>query len=129
MKKIIIVSFFSLLIFILLCELFYFLNFSNYSFNTIKYFDNIIYNYLYKFIIYFIFLNIFGILVKKLLKLKYLNMYVSISTLAQIISTIIIIYYKNHNQIDFQSTLTIIFLSILNSYNFFYSILFENVVK
>lgn len=129
MKKNFIYIAISLIEVILLSELFYFLNFSNYSFNLLKIFNSKMMNYIFKFIIYLVVIFVITFIVEKKSKYRDLKriIYVFSALNFLLYMTIMIIYFQNN--IDLQTILSSIFLSIFNSYSIFYSIFYKNIVK
>lgn len=129
MKKNFIYIAISLIEVILLSELFYFLNFSNYSFNLLKIFNSKMMNYIFKFIIYLVVIFVITFIVEKKSKYRDLKRIIYVFSVLNFLlyMTIMIIYFQNN--IDLQTILSSIFLSIFNSYSIFYSIFYKNIVK
>lgn len=110
-------------------QLLFYLNFTNYSFSSFRLIENNIANYLIIFFsISFILFVISFIFYKTKLRFKnsYLILLISIELFIAI-NLILRIYDKIF--LDIQSIFSLLFMVILSTYQFFYSIIYLNVVK
>ena len=110
-------------------QLLFYLNFTNYSFSSFRLIENNIANYLILFFSFrFILFVISFIFYKTKLRFKnsYLILLISIELFIAI-NLILRIYDKIF--LDIQSIFSLLFMVILSTYQFFYSIIYLNVVK
>lgn len=110
-------------------QLLFYLNFTNYSFSSFRLIENNIANYLIIFFsVSFILFVISFIFYKTKLRFKnsYLILLISIELFIAI-NLILRIYDKIF--LDIQSIFSLLFMVILSTYQFFYSIIYLNVVK
>ena len=110
-------------------QLLFYLNFTNYSFSSFRLIENNIANYLIIFFsVSFIVFVISFIFYKTKLRFKnsYLILLISIELFIAI-NLILRIYDKIF--LDIQSIFSLLFMVILSTYQFFYSIIYLNVVK
>ena len=110
-------------------QLLFYLNFTNYSFSSFRLIENNIANYLIIFFsVSFILFVISFIFYKTKLRFKnsYFILLISIELFIAI-NLILRIYDKIF--LDIQSIFSLLFMVILSTYQFFYSIIYLNVVK
>ena len=110
-------------------ELFYFFNFTSFTFSSLKIIDNYWLDILIiVVIIILIEITITCLLICFKLKVKKLRDYFIISLIKFMILCFILIELKLF-KIEFQSLISLLFSVILTTYQFFYSIFYSNVVK
>ena len=114
---------------ILINQLLFYLNFTRYTFSLMKIVENSFINYFILFASLSLLLFLFAIILFKM-KIKISkSSYLFILSVAIFLIINLILRIYNKINLDLQSTLSLLFIVILSTYQYFYSIFYINSVK